>query len=508
MNIAVIGSGIGGLAAAVRLSLKGHQVTVFEKNIGPGGKISSFSEKGYRFDTGPSLFTLPELLDELFVLAGEKPSDWIEYERLDVTCNYFFPGGKVLRAFSDREKFKEECNKVLGEPTKNIDKHLDNAAELYRITAGIFIFRSLHKFRNYFRKEVCKSFMRLGRLKFYKTMHQVNRKTFQTSELVQLFDRYATYNGSDPYRAPATLNVIAHLENNMGAFFPNKGMYSIVDSIYRLALKTGVEFRFNTLVEEIILKNKKASAIRTGDKIYDFDLIVAGTDVKYLAEYMMDHPLKKRISRTESSSSALIFYWGVKGDFPGLDLHNIFFSGNYPREFKTIFKTGEMDPDPTIYLFISAKRVISDAPPGCGNWFVMINASAGTASDRDELVRAARQTVIRKLNQFLNTDLEKFIECEQVITPADLEKRTLSRHGALYGASSNSVFSAFLRHPNFLPSVDNLFFTGGSVHPGGGIPLCLASAMIVENEITRVIKKQSARPEKKMMISRKKPGKI
>jgi len=480
---AVIGSGIGGLAAAIRLGVKGYEVSVFEKNPKPGGKLGEFTKNGHRFDTGPTLFTLPELMDELFELAGYSVHSRFHFSKLAISCKYFYENGKVLTAWADREKFIQECTEKLNEKPENILKHLHKAEKIYQITSDIFIFNSLHKLKNFIRWKVLKSFMQIHRIRFYRSMHRDNECNFTSPELVQLFDRYATYNGSNPYKAPATLNIIAHLENNLGAFFPEKGMYSIVQALYELALEQKVNFRFGSTVSEITVENNTATGITINGETHPFDLVISDADVGYVSEKMMHHPLKKRLRRLEPSSSALIFYWGIKKQFPQLELHNILFSSDYLGEFETLFKRKSISGDPTVYIFISSKTVSSDAPAGCENWFVMVNAPYNAGQDWQKLISQARKTIIRKINRLLKTDIEKYIEFEKVASPVTIENDTLSKYGALYGNSSNSALSAFLRHPNFLRPVKNLYFTGGSVHPGGGIPLCLASAKIIDKEI-------------------------
>jgi len=483
MKIAVIGSGIGGLATACRLASKGHEVTVFEKNATPGGKISEINMEGYRFDTGPSLFTLPELVEELYTASGETVPSTFAYKKLEVLCKYFYNSGENLIAWSDQQKFTDECVQKLGEDPSNITRYFKSASLIYKITADIFLFNSLHKVKNFLKFSVLKSLLRVNKIRFYKTMHGANSGNFKSPLLIQLFDRYATYNGSNPYKAPATLNVIAHLENNLGTYFPVQGMYSIVQHIYELALKKGVSFQFNSLVTSIDIKNKKAIGIRAGDKAFAFDRIVSDSDINYVINNLMDHPQKKRFDRLEPSSSALVFYWGVNKEFPELDLHNILFSGDYKEEFNNLFQKKTIDTDPTIYIFVSSKMVKSDAPKNCENWFVMVNAPSNSKENWDELIYTTKQNIIAKINKTLKTNIEDYIEHEKIASPITIEQDTLSKGGALYGNSSNSMFSAFLRHPNFLKGVKNLYFVGGSVHPGGGIPLCLASAKIVSKEI-------------------------
>jgi len=486
MKIAVIGSGIGGLATACRLALKGHKVVVYEKNKLPGGKLSEIKEQGFRFDTGPSLFTLPDQIDELFKLSGEGTAQNGKYIKLDTICKYFFESGKILSASANPEVFKHQCEEVLGEKAKNIEKHLNTASLLYKQTANIFIFNSLHKLKNFLKLSVFKSLLQVRRLRVTKTMHEVNSKRFISNEAVQIFDRYATYNGSNPYWAPATLNIIAHLENNLGAFFPEKGMYSIVEELYELAKSKGVEFKFDSLVTQINVKNKTVDSITIDNDTHNYDLIISNTDVNYLIRNMMrHHPLKNRLTKLEPSSSALIFYWGINKEFAQLDLHNILFSANYKEEFDHYFTKKTIYSDPTVYIFISSKIVKTDAPKGSENWFVMVNAPYNSGQNWDQLINDTRKNIVHKINSRLNTDIEKHIVFEKIGSPVTIEKNTLSHRGALYGNSSNSKFSAFLRHPNFLRKIKNLYFVGGSVHPGGGIPLCLAGAKIVDNEIPK-----------------------
>ena len=192
-------------------------------------------------------------------------------------------------------------------------------------------------------------------------------------------------------------------------------------------------------------------------------------------------PLK--ILKQERSSSAIIFYWGVKHSFNQLDLHNIFFSKNYAKEFESIFKNKTVYEDPTIYVNITTKDVLNDAPKGCENWFVMVNTPANHGQDWDKLVKKLRHIVINNLSDKLGISLKDKIECEEILTPITIEKKTQSYMGALYGSSSNNKMAAFLRHPNFSNKIKNLYFCGGSVHPGGGIPLCLLSAKIVSEII-------------------------
>jgi phytoene desaturase len=478
----IIGAGIGGIASAIRLAAKGYHVSVFEKSEEAGGKLAQFSQNGYRFDMGPSLFTLPHLVDELFELFGKKREDYLKLVSLPMTCNYYFPDGTNLKAWSDKNRFLDEVQ-LAGLNKDLVETYLEKQSFLYTHTADFFLFNSIHKPSTYIGEAGQKSLKALHRLDAFVSMHTRNQKTFGNSNLVQLFDRYATYNGSNPYKAPATLNMIAHLEHNTGAYFPENGMYGIISALMKLADEVGVKFYFNTEILGLVTQGREVIGIRTADSIFPASLVVNNTDISLFYRDILPHPAKfHKLMKRERSSSALIFYWGMKMT-SSLDVHNILFSNDYQAEFDGLFKTKLLAHDLTVYIFISKKVVADDAPVDCENWFVMVNAPENIGQNWVAETAKARSVIFDKIKHVLNLDVEQFIETERLVTPQTIEMRTGSVNGSLYGHSSNSPMAAFMRHPNFSRTYKNLYFTGGSVHPGGGIPLCLASAKIVDGLI-------------------------
>ncbi len=479
--VAVIGAGVAGLAAAVRLAVAGHAVTVFEAGPSFGGKMHQFElPGGYRFDAGPSLFTLPQLVDDVFRLAQRVPADYFRYEWLDPITNYFFADGTRLAAWAEADKFAAEVEEKLGAPAAAVTQFLARSGRAYDATAGTFLHKSLHKVGTYFSPETLKAVGALPALGLLGTMHQRHAKAFADPRLVQLFDRYATYNGSDPYQAPATLSMIPHLEHGIGAFYPVGGIYAIAESLHRLAEEFGVKFRFDEPVEEILVADKHITGLRTAQDVYDFGLVVSNMDVVPTYRRLLPtQPAPERTLAQPRSSSALIFYWGIAREFPELDLHNIFFSNDYQQEFKAIFEGKTVADDVTVYVNVTSKKTPSDAPAGHENWFVMVNVPHDEGQDWDALTQKTRRLVLARLSGALGVAIEPLIRTEKIWTPLGIAADTSSFGGALYGSSSNNPLAAFLRHPNFSGRLDGLYFCGGSVHPGGGIPLCLLSAKIV-----------------------------
>lgn len=480
-HIAIIGAGIAGLASAVRLAAKGHHVTVYERNAFPGGKLSYFEQDGYRFDAGPSLFTMPHFVEELFEVAGRRAEDYFEYLNTDDVCHYFWEDGTQLTSYADDEAFAQEVQRQLGVSPRPIRKALKDAKRKYDLTAEVFLHRSLHKPRNYFNRETLRGVLAMPTLDIFKSMHAVNSR-LKHPKLVQLFNRFATYNGSDPYQASGIMTSIPHLEHGFGTYFPRGGMHSITDSVYQLAQDLGVTFVFNAEVEEIVIEKRRTTGIRVAGEYRAFDAVVSNMDVFFTYEKLLPHePAPQHVLGQPKSSSALIFYWGIKQNFPQLGLHNILFSEDYRAEFEHLFKHKTDYHDPTVYINITSKYEPSDAPAGCENWFTMVNVPANEGQDWDSIIPRLRERTLTKISRILGVDIEPLIATEALLEPRTIEQKTGSHKGALYGTSSNNLMSAFLRHPNFSRRIPNLYFCGGSVHPGGGIPLCLLSAKIVSD---------------------------
>jgi phytoene desaturase len=430
---------------------------------------------------------MPHYIDELFELFNENPKDYFNYKRKDISCKYFWEDKTVLNAYSDKNKFINEINKVLKVDKNIVTKYLLKAKKKYDLTKNIFLEQSLHKIKTYLSSDLIKGIFNLYIFQINKTLDTVNQDELKEPHLVQLFNRFATYNGSSPFKTPGMMTLIQHLEQEYGTFVSEKGMINIPKSIFDLAKRNGVKFEFNKLVNEIVVKNNKVVGVKVNNTVIESDFVVSNMDIVPTYKKLLKKSYQpKKVLNQERSSSALIFYWGIKKTFKNLELHNIFFSNNYKKEFDSIFELGTISDDPTVYINITSKDVVSDAPKESENWFVMINSPNDTGQDWNEIIKTVRKNTINKINRTLNIDIESFIEFEKVFSPKTIEKNTQSYLGSLYGSSSNNKMSAFLRHPNFSKHIQNLYFCGGSVHPGGGIPLCLLSAKIV----SELIKKQ------------------
>jgi len=483
---AVIGSGIAGLASAIRIAAKGYEVDVYEKNNYPGGKIREQHAKGYRFDMGPSVWMLPELVDELFEICGKSPRDYFKYAPLETTFKYFFEDGTVINGYANGELFGKEIELKTTDSKGAFDKYRKDIEAKYDITKEVFIENSLHVFKNYFTRKMFTGVLNFRKIDSFKTMDESNRFFFKDPKTIQLFNNYATYVGSNPFTAPATMNVIQHLEINLGTYLPDLGIYSIVNVLVKLAGEMGVKFFYETAIEEILVEQNAVVGVKiknTGSVKYD--RVISNMDVYFTYKKLLPGiAAPKQIIDQQKSSSMIGFYWGINKAHESLSVHNMLFAADDRQEYDAIYERKTISDDPSIYIFITSKQIKKDAPDGCENWFVLITAPNDQGQNWDELVKKARKNTIDKIARMLHTDIERHVEFEDVITPVTIKNDYASHLGAVYGNSSNSKYAAFLRHPNFSKKIKGLYFVGGSVHPGAGLPMCLNSAKIMDKLFT------------------------
>ncbi|HEX8369232.1 MAG TPA: phytoene desaturase family protein [Pyrinomonadaceae bacterium] len=482
-NAIIIGGGLGGLSAAIRLAKKGFAVTILEKNAAVGGKVDIVEARGYKFDTGASLLTMRHVLEELFIFAGKRPEDYLEILPLEPICRYFWSDKTRFDASQNLSKTEREIEKLEPSDVENFRKFLADAKRKYEVSEKTFLAHSLNALPKLLRPKYLKDLLAISSLR---TLDAHVKNYFGSPKLRQLFNRFATYNGSSPFRTPATFALIPYVEFGLGAWYVKGGMYEIPRALARLANELNVQVRTSCEVEKILVRNKKAVGVRleNGDEL-ESDFVIANSDAVETYRNLLEAKNPK-IENLEPSSSGFVLLLGTKKRFPELAHHNIFFSDDYRAEFDAIFKDLRPAPNPTVYVCAASRTDATQAPEGGENLFVLINAPYTSArTDWEKEKRDYRDLIVGKLEDFGLKDLENSIDFEQIITPADFEKKYRANRGSIYGVSSNGIFSAFLRPPNKARNIENLYFAGGATHPGGGIPLVLISGKLTADLILR-----------------------
>ena len=456
---------------------------VFEKNERVGGKLNLMQADGYTFDTGPSLFTMPWILADLFTAAGRDMHAYLDLVQIEPTCRYWWPDGTQFNAWQRLPQLVQEVARLNPTDVEGLFRFLAHSAHIYNIVADAFLLHPFDGIRDLLTPELLRHGMHIDA---FRNIDTAVRSFFQNPYLQQVFNRYATYNGSSPYLSPATFNVIAYIEFAEGGWYIRGGMYELARALLRLTDELAIDIHTGTEVSNVLVERGRAYGIRTSDgRSFTADTVVVNADPRYAYDTLLSGQERTaaRLRRLEPSCSGFILMLGVNHRYEQLSHHTIFFSQDYQQEFDYIFNKKDVYEDPTVYINITSKYKPDDAPEGAENWFTMINVPNNSGQDWDEIIERSRNNILKKMSRMLDTDVASLIACESLLDPRLIEQKTSSSMGALYGNSSNNKYAAFLRHANFSRKYKNLYFCGGSVHPGGGIPLSLLSAKIAADQV-------------------------
>ncbi|MDZ4769282.1 MAG: phytoene desaturase family protein [Chloroflexota bacterium] len=490
--IVVIGAGIGGLSAAIRLAAAGRRIVVYEAAAQVGGKMNEIAADGFRWDTGPSVITMRPVLESLFADAGRRLDDYLTLLPVDPLTRYFWRDGTTFDAARDLTHTVEQITAIEPRDVEGYLAYLAYAARIHRITGEKFIYGDPPTPL----KLLNTAPLDMLAVDPLRTMHGAIASFVRSPKLRQFLGRFATYVGASPYRAPATLNVIAHVELTGGVWVPRGGIYAIARALEKLADELGVEIHLSAPIASIAVEDDRVCGVVLADGTrVRASAVIANVDVATVYDRLLPaSPARaarhRQLMNAEASCSGFVLLLGVEGVEARLAHHNIFFSDDYRREFDDIFARGVPPDDPTVYAAITAKTDPDHAPPGCENWFVLVNAPPLDARfDWTTGAPAYRDRVLARLAEH-GCDLRGRIRSETMLTPIDLERLTGARRGALYGMGSNDRLSAFRRPHNRDPQVRGLYFAGGTAHPGGGVPMVIlsgkaAAGMVMRDETMR-----------------------
>lgn len=487
-RVVVVGGGVGGLAAAARLRAAGHRVRLLEQSDALGGKLGTHVVDGFVFDTGPSLLTLPHLLDELFAATGPPRDEVLDLQRLEVACRYTFPDGTVLDLPGHAAEVPAALEASLG-PGRGAqwERFSARAALIWGATHQAFLESPV----------TGADLVRLSRrgsdlltVAPWSSLRGLGAHYLHDDRLRMLLDRYATYTGSDPRRAPAALATVAHAEQRWGSWYVPGGLGRIAEALRERLDDLGVEVSLGTAVSEVLLDGRgRARGVRTaGGAVVDADVVVCNADATQLYDDLLPRSAarraRSRLSRATPSLAGFAVLLALDDPPPAQPHHHVLFAEDYDAEFDAVFgRRGPPRPAHRPTVYVSAPDDPAVVPgPGTGAWFLLANAARhepATGVDWDEPGLADEHA-----DHLLDTlasrglDVRHRVRHRTVITPADLERRTMTPGGSIYGTSSNGARAAFLRPANRSP-VAGLYLVGGSSHPGGGLPLVLLSARIV-----------------------------
>lgn len=486
-KIVVIGSGLGGLAEAIRLQARGFQVTVLEKNSKVGGRAYQLIESGYTFDMGPSLITATNIIRKVFQSAGRNLEDYVELVKLEPFYRIYFHDGTYLDYTDNSEKMKEQIAKFSLHDAENYDKFIEASREIYDVVItdglGSTPFIDL--------KTLIQFIPRALKLKaIYSTYHFVKRY-FNEPRNRFTFSFHPLFIGGNPFRTPSVYLMIPYLEKTDGVWYSKGGMYSLVRAFEKLFRELGGVIKTDAEVKEIVVDNGSAVGTRTEDEFYEADAVVSNADWAHTNKDLISPEYRskwsnKRIEKMDYSMSAFLLYIGVRRQYPELlQHHTIILSERYKSLIEDIFERKILPDDFSMYLHVPTRTDSSMAPPGCESMYVLVPVpNLAGQTNWDEIAKSYADKILDFLeNDFGLKKLRKSIDVLKIFTPKDFQQKQNAYLGSAWGVEPKLMQTAYFRPHNRSEDIARLYFVGASTHPGAGVPGVLLTAEVTEKVI-------------------------
>jgi diapolycopene oxygenase len=473
-KVIVIGAGLGGISAAIMLNINGFDVEIYEKNDKIGGKLNLIQEQGFTFDLGPSILTLPQYFRRLFEASGKNIDDYIKMEPVRPHWRNHFEDGTIIDLDPDMEFMKEELKKLGNNTYKEFREFLDYSEKQYDILEDGYFEAGLD---NTFDFMKFYDFSAVFKIDFFKTMHGGVAKYIKNQKLVDIMDYFIKYVGSSAYNAPGFMNLMPTIQFRYDLWYVPGGMYNIAHGFFKYMKELGIKINLNSEVEKINKNGKRVSSVVVGGEEKEADIIVSNMEgipayKKLLGE---DESFMRKLKRFEPACSGLVLDLGLDIQYEHLRHHNFLFSGDQKTHFDTVFNKKKLPPDPTIYLVDTSQSDPTVAPEGGSALKVLPHIPY--LDEKNPLTREDyleyRDVILDKMERFGMKDIRQHIVYEHILTPLDIEQMYYSNRGSVYGVVSDLKKNFAFKLPKKSKKYENLYFTGGTVNPGAGMPMVL-----------------------------------
>lgn len=488
-NVLVIGGGLGGLSAAISLAQAGYDVSLYEKNDHIGGKLNRLDQDGFGFDLGPSILTMPQIFENLFSASGKSMKDYVPIEKLDHQWRSFFPDGNIIDLYEDVKEMQEKNQSLNEKDMREYQDLLRYSKRLYDMTDKAYFKHGADTTR-----EIIKHaglFTILKNFDLFSSVHEGIDKRISNEQFRDMLSYFIKYVGSSPYDAPAILNMMIYMQHDQGVWYVPGGLNKLADGLVKLADEVGVHFHLGKKIAKLEKKNGEITgAVMEDGTKRTADYYVSNMEVIPVYERLLEedsHFVNNLKKKFEPASSGLVMHLGVKKSYPQLRHHNFFFSENMKQQMQSIFHHHELPNDPVIYLVNVNKTDPSQAPAGHENIKVLPHIpyiQDQKPFTQQEYDQFAERTLI-KLEKMGLHDLRANIVTKDVWTPEDIKRMYGSDRGAIYGTVSDRKKNKGFKHPKQSERYNNLYFVGGTVNPGGGMPMVTLSGQLVSEKIVQ-----------------------
>jgi phytoene desaturase len=484
----IIGSGIGGIATSIYLARQGFNITVFEKNASPGGRCGQIIRDGHRFDLGATIFLMPEIYRQVFRSLGLSLEDCFDITPLPTLYKIHFGDGTRLSFSTDQAILAEQLESTEKGSYKKSQKLINQGYDFYRLAVDQLLGRNFYSLSAFV---TIRNALLLLKLKSYMKHMTLVKRYFKNSNLQKAFTFQNIYVGQNPNTAPALFAMLAAAELTEGSVFPAGGMFSITRKLVSVALESGVQFKYNSPVARIQTEGNQATGVILQDgTLASADLVVANADLPYVyRELLPDKTKSKQIDRLHHSCSAIVLHWGLDKTYPQLSHHNVFLSSDYEANLHKVFREQSLSGSPSFYVHAPVRSDLTAAPAGQDTLSIII--PSGHLDNRNnyrwnDLKNTARESVIARLKMIGLTDIEEHIKFEICYLPQTWNSVFNLSRGSVFGSIGHQIFQmGYFRPHNRHRKYKNLYFAGGSTHPGNGVPLVLLSAMLTSERISK-----------------------
>ena len=502
-SVAIVGGGLGGLAAACVAAARGHKVTLYDKNDWLGGKAAVLHEGGYRFDMGPTILTVPRVLERIFAEAGRDLADYLDLVPLDPQWRCFFDDGSRIDLVADVERMAAAMDRFVPNTGAGDGYRRFQAisAHLHDVSDRFFFWKPVE---DMFDTIDLRANLNPGTLRDVLSLRMgasvagTIRAKVKDERLAQMLDHFVQYVGSSPYGAPAVLCAIAHMQAAEGVWYPVGGTRAVVEALMRLATELGAELKPGIEVRRLAIENGAATGIvTTAGETERYDSVISNMDSVRTYRELVGGAVGKRYERKtfEPACSGVVLYLGLNRRYDHLLHHDFVFSHDPAEEFDWIYRRGEPAPDPTCYIAAPATTDPDVAPEGGEALYVLVHTPyLRPHHDWGEMFPRYRQVILDKLKRTAGLeDIEERIVVERHLTPRDIHERYKVLNGAIYGLASHGRFMGAFKPGNRSRDVRGLYLAGGAAHPGPGMPMVMMSGWIAADALDADIRGQALR---------------
>ena len=484
-KVIIIGAGIGGLATANLLAQDGYDVTVYEKDATAGGRAGRRKVKGFTFDTGPSWYLMPGVFEHYYELLGEDINQALTLERLTPAYKVFFENTDALTVTGSLKEDTKTFEKIEAGAGRALERYVAQSNEIYELSVKHFLYSNFERVSDFLKKDIIKKSTLLPRLLLQPIDQYVSR--FVTDiRLKQILEYPMVFLGTSPFTAPAMYSLMSALDFKEGVYYPQGGLYTIIESLVAIGKKLGVHYVFGSPVNGIISDGSKATGIRLGSTDVLADIVISNADLHF-TETQLVSPADRTYpevywDKKEAGPSALLLYLGVRGRVPEFEHHNLLLVDSWKENFSAIYDTKTAPEKASIYISKTSHTDPSVAPAGDENLFVLVPLPAGVSFGKKEIDRMTTH-YLEQITQMTGVMLKDRIIVKETFAPNDFKTKFHSWQSSMLGQSHLLKQSAFFRTPNKSKKLDNLYYVGGSTTPGIGLPMCLIGAELVYKRI-------------------------